>query len=180
MRFQEAVLAAIFRVGRTLQAGRVLQFRSADSGRAFTAYFRGFERVEAVRRIFGARTEEVLRNLKVDFVPMVGFMGVNGSNGHLMVNPRYLNTGDKVDVYLDVVHELVHVRQHLEGRGLFDDSYSYVDRPTEVEAYRVAVTEARRLGLSEQRICEYLKTPWMSEEDWQRLAMAVGVRLNVS
>ena len=33
----------------------------------FTDYFKGFERVEAVRRIFGERTEEVLRNLRVEF-----------------------------------------------------------------------------------------------------------------
>ena len=33
----------------------------------FTEYFKGFERVEAVRQIFGEKTEQVLSNLKVEF-----------------------------------------------------------------------------------------------------------------
>jgi hypothetical protein len=33
----------------------------------FTDYFKGFENVEAVRRIFGEKTEEVIRNLRVEF-----------------------------------------------------------------------------------------------------------------
>jgi len=33
----------------------------------FTDFFRGFEKVEAVRSTFGERTEEVLKNLRVEF-----------------------------------------------------------------------------------------------------------------
>ena len=33
----------------------------------FTNYFKGFEKVEAVRKIFGENTERVLRDLKVEF-----------------------------------------------------------------------------------------------------------------
>jgi hypothetical protein len=51
-----------------------------------------------------------------------------------------------------------------------------VDRPTEVEAYRYTVKEARRLGLSDERILQYLKTEWMSTEDLKRLAKAVDVK----
>ena len=176
IRWQEAFLTTAFRLGKKLQLGRLVQFRESGSSRVFIDYFKGFERVEAIQRIFGDRTEEVLRSLQVDFFPMVGFMAVNGSNGHLMVNPRYLNSGDRLDVYLDVVHELVHVRQHMEGRGLFDSNYGYADRPTEVEAYRYAVEEARRLGVGDDRICEYLRTPWMSEDDLMRLARALNVK----
>ena len=92
-----------------------------------------------------------------------------------MVNGRYLNSGDKTDIYLDVVHELCHVKQWMEGRELFDPNYDYVDRPTEVEAYRYTVQEAKRLGLSEERILGYLKTEWMSEQDLKRLVRNMGV-----
>jgi hypothetical protein len=80
-----------------------------------------------------------------------------------------------VDIYLDIIHELCHVRQLQEGKELFDPRYSYVERPTEIEAYSYTVQEARRLGLSDERICEYLKTDWMSDEDLKVLAKAVNV-----
>jgi len=154
----------------------MFHLRVSFSTYSFNDYFKGFEKVEAVRRIFGGKTEEVLRNLIVEFTPLVGYMGVNGSNGHLMVNPNYVQKGDRLDVYLDVIHELVHIRQHLEGRELFDSNYSYAQRPTEVEAYQHSVEEARRLQLSDERICEYLKTPWMNTQDLQQLAQALNVK----
>jgi hypothetical protein len=146
----------------------ILTYRFAD-------YFKGFENVEAVKRIFGEKTKEVLSNLKVEFAAMRGYMGVSDEDGHLLVSARYLKNGDIIDIYLDVIHELVHVRQFMEGKQLFDDNFSYTDRPTEVEAYHVAVEEAKRLGLGDKRICEYLKTEWMSKRDFDKLAKAVGM-----
>ena len=140
----------------------------------FTDYFKGFEKVEAVRRIFNGKTEEVLANLRVEFAGFRGYMGVSDSDGHLLISARYLNEGDLTDLYLDIIHELVHVRQFMEGKELFDSDYTYIERPTEVEAYRVAVEEAKRLGLSEERICEYLRTEWMSDEDFKRLTKSMG------
>ena len=142
----------------------------------FTDYFKGFEKVEAVRRIFGEKTDEVLRNLRVEFNSRWGYMGVNNRNGHLMVSAEYLSKGDIVDIYLDVIHELVHVKQFIEGRELFDNRFGYVERPTELEAYRHALEEARKLGLSDERICEYLRTEWMSDKDLKRLAKALDVK----
>lgn len=144
--------------------------------RPFTDYFKGFEKVDAVRRIFGDRTEKVLANLRVEFAGRRGYMGVSDVDGHLIISADYLNKGDTVDIYLDVIHELVHVRQFMEGKELFDHNYEYVERPTEVEAYRCAVEEARRLGLSDERICEYLRTEWMSEDDLKCLAKTVNVK----
>jgi len=40
---------------------------------------------------------------------------------------------------------------------LFDRKYSYVDRPTEVEAYKYTVEEARNLGMKKEEILDYLK-----------------------
>lgn len=141
----------------------------------FTDYFKGFEKVEAVRKLFGEETEEVLRNLKVEFGGRRGYMGVSNDDGHLTVSASYLKQGDIVDVYLDLIHELVHVKQFMDGKELFDRHYNYVSRPTEIEAFRCAVEEARRIGLSEERICEYLKMDRMSDEDFQRLIETLNV-----
>jgi len=169
----ELLMLSMLRIIRMLRIETML--RIIASPRSFSDYFKGFEKVEVVRRLFGERTEEVLRNLKVEFIPIGGYMGVSDLDGHLTVNTRYLNNGDRVDIYLDVIHELVHVKQFMEGRELFDMHYGYSERPTEIEAYRLAVEEARRLGLGDGRICEYLKTEWMSDESLKRLAKALNV-----
>ena len=142
----------------------------------FTDYFKGFEKVEAVRRIFGERTDSVLNNLKVEFGGRRGYMGVSDIDGHLIISVGYLNKGDIIDIYLDVIHELTHVKQFMDGKELFDRHYNYVERPTEIEAFRNAVEEARRLGLSDERICEYLQTEWMTDEDLLLLAKALNVK----
>jgi hypothetical protein len=65
----------------------------------------------------------------------------------------------------------------MEGKELFDPNYDYVDRPTEVEAYRYTVQEAKRLGMSAARIREYLKTEWMNDEDLDRLLKNIDMDL---
>ena len=163
---------------RILRLSRRLPFNPLSIGNRkviFAEYFKNFGKVEAVKGIFGEKTEEVLSHLKVELSWFMGYMYVDSNDGHLTISKRYLENGDKTDIYLDLIHELCHVKQHMEGRELFDPRYDYVERPTEVEAYRYAVQEAKRLGLSEERICCYLRTEWMSEDDLQRLAKAVGV-----
>ena len=169
----EYIVFRILRLFGRLPLNRILSFGA--STRIFADYFKDFDKVDAVRGIFGERTEEVLHNLKVELTWFGGYMFVNSSNGHLVINARYLNSGDKVDIYLDLIHELRHIKQFMEGKELFDSHYDYVDRPTEVEAYRYTVQEARRIGLSDERICQYLKTEWMSTNDLKRLAKAVNV-----
>lgn len=141
----------------------------------FTEFFKDFEKINAVRGIFGEKTDEVLSHLTVEFSWVMGYMYVDDSDGHLVISKGYLNNGDKTDIYLDLIHELCHVKQFMEGKELFDPRYNYVDRPTEIEAYRYCVQEARRLGLSEERIRCYLWTEWMGEEDFKRLAKSVNV-----
>jgi hypothetical protein len=173
MDWLEYIIFSMFRLLRRLRLSRTI--RVSTSTHRFTDYFKNFEKVEAVRGIFGEKTEEILRNLKIEFMGFGGYMGVDDTNGHLMVNARYLNSGDKVDIYLDVIHELCHVKQFMEGKKLFDTRYEYIERPTEIEAYSYTVQEARRLGLSDERICQYLKTEWMSDRDLKRLAKALNV-----
>ena len=160
---------------RSLRRLHLARLVRIGTKRNFSDYFRGFDKNEAVRGIFGDKTEEILRNLKVEFMGLFGYMGVDNTDGHLLVNARYLENGDKTDIYLDVIHELCHVKQYMEGKELFDGRYEYVDRPTEIEAYQYTVNEARRLGLSNERICQYLKTEWMSEEDLKKLAKHLEV-----
>jgi hypothetical protein len=143
----------------------------------FTDYFQGFEKVEAIRQIFGDKTDEVLSNLRVEFVSSRrAYMGVSDVDGHLIVGAHYLKDGDITEIYLDVIHELVHLKQFTDGKELFESRYNYVDRPTEIEAYEVAVKEARRLGLSEKQIYTYLRTEWMTDEEFKRLAITLNVK----
>ena len=57
----------------------------------------------------------------------------------------------------------------MDGRELFDPRYDYVDRPTEIEAYRYAVKEAKRIGFSGAEIRVYLQTEMMSTKALDRL-----------
>ncbi len=143
----------------------------------FLEYFKGFEQVPAVTEIFGDETVRVLQGLQVEFFSSkFGYMGVSDEDGHLIVSAYYLKNGDLVSKYLDIVHELVHVRQYREGKPLFDETFEYHDRPTELEAYRHAVKEARRLGMSDQEIFEYLKVDWMGEGEVRKLARSLDVK----
>lgn len=175
--WREVAINKVFLLIRVLRLDRTFHVRFLFPTHSFTDFFKGFEKIEAVKQTFGEKTEEVLHNLRVEFIPLAGYMGVNGSNGHLIVNPNYLKNGDRLDIYLDIIHELMHVRQYMEGKELFDSNYTYAERPTEIEAYRCAVEEARRLRVSDERICEYLKTEWMSNDDLQQLAKTLNVKI---
>jgi hypothetical protein len=143
----------------------------------FLDHFKGFEEVEAVRAVFGPRTKAVLRALKVEFFSSKwGYMGVSDEDGHLVVSTHYLRTGNRRDIYLDVVHELVHVRQFREGKELFPEGFQYPEAPTEIEAYRVCIAEGRRLGMTDRELFQYLKVEWMDENDVRKLARNVGVK----
>ncbi len=142
----------------------------------FTDVFKGFERVGAVKETFGKNTKKVLENLNVELEEGRGYMRINDKAGSIIVNTKYLKEGQELHLYLDVVHELVHIRQHMEGKELWDKKYAYVDRPTEIEAYEAAVNEARRLGLSEKEIVKYLEVEWVSETDFSRMLKTLGVR----
>ncbi len=143
----------------------------------FTDYFKGFENVEAVRKTFGPRTAQILKTVQVEFFSSRwGYMGVSDKDGHLLVSAHYLATGNPRDIYLDVVHELVHVKQFRDGRPLFHNRWTYENRPTELEAYRVCVEEGRRLGMSDREILEYLKVMWLDEKEWRKLAKNLGLK----
>jgi len=158
-----------------LDLGVCIDRNAAVGHSPFLRVFGGFEKVKAVRAIFGRRTERVLANLGVEVAEGRGYMRINDVKGSIVINAKYLKEGKELDVYLDVIHELVHIRQHHEGKELWDKDYKYIDRPTEIEAYKVAVKEARRLGLSEEQVVEYLKVEWIPEEEFRSFLGNVGV-----
>lgn len=157
--------------------GDVSMKRDAMTGSfPFNDLFAGFEGLEAVRKLFGDRTEKVLADLRVDVQARPGYLRVDDETGNIVISAEYLRTGDEMHLYLDVVHELVHVRQFIEGKELFDRRYSYVDRPTEIEAYRACVAEGKRLGMKNDEVLEYLRVEWITEEEFGRLLASVDVK----
>ena len=142
--------------------------------------FHGLEKSPAVQGLFGDNglANGVLEKVVVEIHPIrPSYMRVSDEDGRIVVGKRHLQDGDDVTLYLDAVHELTHVKQFWEGKELFDKKYEYVDRPTEIEAFRSAVLEALRLGLDEKTIREYLKTEWMTEEDLEKLIRNIGLNL---
>ncbi len=149
----------------------------ASGSYKFRDVFQGFDELEPVKKTFGKNTLAELDKLKIEVFPKEGYMGVSDEDGHIFASQYYLNTGEEWSVYLDIIHELVHVKQFKQGMNLFDPKYAYVDRPTEIEAYKVAAEEARKIGMSEVEIFEYLEVPWISQEEHLRLAQACGIDL---
>jgi hypothetical protein len=142
----------------------------------FTKFFRGFDQVPSVRRLFGAQTKRVLGSLKVEFFSArFGYMGTSDVDGHLLVSSHHLKDSEFRTVYLDVVHELCHVKQFRKGRPLFYPKLSYVDAPSEIEAYRFTVKEGQRLGMTRRELVEYLKVEWISPAEHRRLARRCGL-----
>ncbi|HTP55436.1 MAG TPA: hypothetical protein VML53_02055 [Thermoplasmata archaeon] len=142
----------------------------------FRRYFRGFERTLPVRELFGRDTERILSRLRVEFFsPPFGYMGTSDVDGHLIVSSHHLKTSDLRTLYLDVVHELCHVKQFREGRPLFDRKRKYVDTPTEIEAYAFTIREGRRIGMTNAELREYLEVEWVDADDHRRLARRLGL-----
>jgi hypothetical protein len=100
---------------------------------------------------------------------------VDDEDGTIYFGLDHMKTSEPATVYLDILHELVHVKQLKDGRNLYDRRYAYVDRPTEIEAYALVVEEARRLGLNDAQIAEYLYVEWASPKDHERLCRRLGV-----
>jgi hypothetical protein len=136
----------------------------------------GLEKSPAIPRVFpSARDRARLKEVVVQVAQGPGYAYVDDDDGTLIWSRDYLATGEKLSIYLDFIHELCHVRQFREGKDLYNKRYAYVDRPTEIEAYQVAVEEARRLGKTDRWIFEYLHVEWVTKKEHERLAKACGV-----
>ncbi len=106
-----------------------------------------------------------------------GYRMVETAKDAIVVSLSYLQNGPILDVYLDLIHEFLHILQRHQGRDLWPSRIrSYADRPTEVEAYAFSIAEARRLGVSEAYLRKYLHVPWISPRQFRELLVNVGVR----
>jgi len=144
----------------------------------FTDFFKGFDQVPIIKKTFGKNVVDILNNLEVEFNSFRrGYMGVSDDDGHLVVNTHHLKNSDYKILYLDVVHELIHVKQFMDGKNLFDEDYEYVDRPTEIEAYQITVDEAKKIGMDNDEIFDYLQVDWIDDESHKRLAKTVGIKI---
>ncbi len=127
--------------------------------------FSGLEDSWIVKNVLKSEFEDMKKNVKIRIVRCKGYMWVEDSDGSIYICKEYIKKGDLRYLYLDILHELIHVRQWRRGMNLFDNNYTYVERPTEIEAYKYTIEEAKNLGMSEDEILEYLEVPWVSKEE---------------
>jgi len=141
-----------------------------------TQVVHGLDNSPAVRKMFPMEDEreKVLSRTRVSIAEGKGYMRVD-LDGTILVAQEHLRSSDERVIYLDFVHELVHVKQAEEGWTLYDRSVRYVDKETEIEAYRVTIEEGRRLGMSEDELRDYLEVPWITENEFERLVSRLGV-----
>jgi GNAT superfamily N-acetyltransferase len=148
---------------------------AAGTTKPFVEVFSGFEAIQAVKALFGSDTKKVISQLKISLDSPRGYLRVDGETGNIIINPEYLKTGHERHLYLDVIHELAHVKQFLEGKELYDRRYAYFERPTEIEAYQVAVEEARRIGMGSDEIVDYLRVEWVTEDEFQKFVSMMRI-----
>src|SRR2546425_7282457 len=95
------------RVNRRIRAGK----------HPLTKVFPGLDADPAFVKIFpdGAH-REVLEKCYIEAVAEDMYMYIDDSDGHIVAGLEYLKTGEPWGLYLDVIHELTHIRQW-RGRG---------------------------------------------------------------
>ena len=157
------------KVNRDLQDGH---YRLED-------IFENLKSVEILLKVFKSKEnlDDVFEKTVVIVDGSSHYMHVKNEDASIVVGKDHLKNSEKKILYLDIIHELVHVKQQRQGIDLYDSSYHYVDRPTEVEAYEIAVEEARKLGMNDSEIFDYLHVEWISPDEHKRLASRVGIKI---
>jgi hypothetical protein len=111
----------------------------------------------------------VMARIKVFVADMPHEMFVDNDDASITIGLTHLREAPDEFLFLDIIHELCHVKQQMQGRNLYDRRKSYVDRETEIEAYRITVQEARRIGFNDDAIANYLRVSWITPEEHERL-----------
>ncbi len=151
----------------------------------FTDFFRGFEKVNAVRSVFGEETDAILSELKVSFISLrFMYMGIRDEDGSIIVGTHHLRHSDTRTLYLDIVHELFHIKQWREDSERFGEEHRkfmgdwslYFSSPIEVPAYRHTVREAERIGMPREEIVEHLKMGPTPPEAFARFLKAMELQ----
>jgi hypothetical protein len=133
----------------------------------------GLDNSVALNKIFGSKLTMILNSTVVNVVCKPWQIWVDRETKIITINKDYLLHTDKSTLYLDFIHEMVHIWQIANGKNVFDRSVSYVDAPTEIEAYRYTVEDAKRIGFSKNDVIDYLKVRWISDQEHLRLVKAV-------
>ncbi|MEM0074966.1 MAG: GNAT family N-acetyltransferase [Conexivisphaerales archaeon] len=145
----------------------------------FRKVFEDFRNVDVLKEVFGDKLTELLNDIKVVIDPRDGYMHVDDERGYIHVSLPYLRTADLRYIYLDIIHELVHVKQFMLGMELFDERYSYFKRPTEIEAYRITIKEAKRIGMTDKELIEYLRVEWVDDKEFGEFLQSQGLDFDV-
>ena len=140
--------------------------------------FAGLESSSALKKVFGSRAQmaKIMSHLKLRIERGDSGLWLDRDTGTICIGSKHLTSAKSDFLYLDVVHVLVHVRQYLEGKELYDQAFEYVDRPTELEAYRTTVAEARRIGMDEEEILKYLRMDAADDSELGKLMERIGVK----
>jgi len=156
-----------FRINRDLGAG---QYRLAD-------IFPDIGTYAVLSSIFADADERdgVVAHTRVFLVDTHKEIFVSNDDGSITIGLAHLRQTSDEFLYLDIIHELCHVKQHMEGRNLYDRSKAYVDRETEIEAYELTLREARRIRMNDEAICNYLHVSWITPEEHRRLVARLKV-----
>ena len=93
----------------------------------------------------------------------------------IVIGRSHLAESPAIVLFMDIFHELCHVIQRKGGANLWAPGVSYVKRWTEVEAYRFVVGEARKLGVSDEFLRDYLRVEWISEKEHRELLETLQV-----
>jgi hypothetical protein len=157
----------VYRISRRLEPGQY----------SLEEVFADIRTCTVLRAIFADAEEidAIMARTKVFVVDRPKEMFVDNDDGSITIGLTHLQRAPDEILYLDIIHELCHVKQHREGRNLYDREKAYVDRETEIEAYRVTVQEARRIGLNDEAIANYLRVSWITPEEHRRLVLRMDV-----
>ncbi len=138
------------------------------------------EESPAMHRIESPATpiRPLLDSARVQIRRREGYCYVDVKIPAIVLSEEYYSKANPLDLYLDLIHELTHLRQLAEGENIWDHSLDYIDRPTEIEGYAVAVEEGIRLGMDEDEVIRHLSNPWMSDQDVNRLRKNIDLFLN--
>jgi hypothetical protein len=141
----------------------------------FSSVFKNLENCKALWKVFGSKEKylEILEKQKARVSKKPWVFWVNEKTKEITIFIEYLRECPKKTLYLDCVHELVHIKQMNEGKELFDNNFSYVDRPTEIEAYVITAEEAKKIGMAKKQIADYLSVKWATKEENERLIKTV-------
>ncbi|QQG48491.1 MAG: hypothetical protein HY247_07040 [archaeon] len=153
--------------------------RSATIGEyKLSEIFTGLDSSSSLLKVFGSKVQmaKILKHLKLRVELHDSGLWLDRDTGTICIGSKHLTSAKNDFLYLDVIHVLVHVRQFLEGKELYDQAFEYVERPTELEAYRYTVAEARRVGMDEDEILKYLRMDAADDSELGKLIERIGVR----